>query len=203
MKMRYRIVELIVAASVVVISVASLFVAVHQSIVMERTLAASVWPVMEFQHGNYDSEAGRRSITLDFANNGLGPAQVRYMRLLDDGQPIDSMQHYLAECCAPEDLDQTARLDHIGQLFRDDHLLLVTDVIGGRVFAPQQTVTFARFDYPDDRDGQLAWAALDAVRFELEIELCYCSVFDECWLARFPQQSREPVNQCRIDSARD
>ncbi|WP_417487093.1 hypothetical protein [Maricaulis sp.] len=200
MKMRYRIVELIVAGSVVVISVASLFVAVHQSIVMERTLAASVWPVMEFQHGNYDGNEGRRSITLDFTNNGLGPAQVRYMRLLDDGQPIDSPQRFFAECCAPEGLDADERLDHVGRLFLEGRLFLVTDVIGGRVFAPQQTVTFARLDYPEDPEVRLVWEALDSIRFQLEVELCYCSVFDDCWLANFPQQTRVPVDQCRIEN---
>jgi len=199
MKMPYRIVELIVAGSVVVISIASLFVAVHQSVVMERTLAASVWPVMEFQHGNYDSFENRQSITLDFANNGLGPAQVRYMHLLEDGEPVDSLHGFLAACCAPEELDVAERLDHIARLFQENRLFLVTDVIGGRVFAPQQTVTFARLNYPEDPEARLVWEALDSIRFQLDVQLCYCSVFDECWLASFPQQTREPVNQCRVE----
>ena len=41
---RRRIIELVIASSVVVISLASLFTAVYQSVVMRRTLEAAVWP---------------------------------------------------------------------------------------------------------------------------------------------------------------
>jgi hypothetical protein len=47
-----RTIELVIAVSVVVISVASLFVAVYQGMVMERTLKASVWPLVQIEHGN-------------------------------------------------------------------------------------------------------------------------------------------------------
>ncbi|MFT6462370.1 MAG: hypothetical protein ACJA0Y_001875 [Maricaulis maris] len=198
-KMPYRIVELVVAASVVVISVASLFVAVHQSVVMERTLAASVWPVMEFQHGNYDTTRDMRSLIFEFTNSGLGPAQVRYMRLINEGEAVQSPLHYFAECCAPASLTNEERNAHVERLFMEDSLFLVTEVIGGRVFAPQQTVVFARLDYPENPEAQAVWEALNTARRTLEIELCYCSVFDDCWLANFPRQTREPIDQCRIE----
>lgn len=196
MKMRYRTVEIAVAASVVVISLASLFVAVYQGIVMQRSLSASVWPVMEFEHGNFDDETERQSIYLEFRNSGLGPAQVRSMRLMHQGEAITSLQLFFAKCCGPEEMSQAERVDHVGALFVDREMVLITDVVAERVFAPQQSVTFARLDRPDTPEALAIWDRFDRARFQLEVELCYCSVFEDCWLARFPQQSRIPVRQC-------
>ena len=57
-KPSYRLVEVIVAVSVVIISIASLFVAVYQGIVMDRTLKASVLPIIQAGTSNLDPETG-------------------------------------------------------------------------------------------------------------------------------------------------
>ena len=51
MKFHYRTIEMVVAGCVVVISLASLFVAVFQGVVMQRTMEASVMPLIQIGHG--------------------------------------------------------------------------------------------------------------------------------------------------------
>tara|TARA_R110002072_G_scaffold96145_6_gene211555 strand:- start:4515 stop:5126 length:612 start_codon:yes stop_codon:yes gene_type:complete len=193
---RYRLVELVVAVSVVIISVASLFVAVYQSRVMDRTLAASVMPIMDYSSGNFSETYHDSRIELEVRNSGLGPAQVHYLLMSYRGEPVVAPNLFMAQCCAPDGLDAEARVRHVGQLFLDDRINLLTDIVGGRVFAPQQRVVFASMPQPDNPEGLALWQALNRARNELEFEICYCSVLDQCWIARFPQQTRESVNQC-------
>ena len=48
---RIRVIEIIVAIAVTMISVASLFVAVFQGVIMQRQLEASVLPIPTVAHG--------------------------------------------------------------------------------------------------------------------------------------------------------
>jgi len=201
MKMRYRTVEIAVAASVVVISLASLFVAVYQGIVMDRTMKASVMPVIQLGHGNMDAE--RRDWVMLFIvhNTGLGPAEIRYLGISWNGEPVADTSQFLARCCAPDNVPEEDRLAYMHQAFRDGELALVFDDVQNRFLAPQERVEFIAFDRPDAETqprGRAIWEALNETRHALNFEVCYCSVFEDCWRARFPDQSRIPVERCDV-----
>ena len=76
-------VEISAAVSAIVISAASLFIAVRQNALMEKQLSASIWPVLEFGTSNIDAE-----ISLEVRNAGLGPARVRSFVVRYDGKVI-------------------------------------------------------------------------------------------------------------------
>jgi hypothetical protein len=196
-----RIIELIVAVSVVVISVASLFVAVEQSRVQRQTLEASVLPVIQYGSGNYDYERGEWVMTLNFTNTGLGPAELRYLGLSWQGDEILDTSEFLADCCVSADIPEENRLAYVHQAFRDGQMSFLFDAVEGRFFAPQESVDYITFVRPDaDRQpiGREIWQSLDQVRHEIAVEACYCSVFEDCWMSRFPQQTREPVDACPV-----
>ena len=67
---RWRVIEIVIAGAIVAISLASLFTAVYQSIIMRRTLEASVWPRVEWENSNYDEERGVNAIIFALANRG-------------------------------------------------------------------------------------------------------------------------------------
>lgn len=196
---RIRLIEITVAVSVVVISVASLFVAVFQGIVMQRTLEASVVPVLQYGSGNYDLERGEWRLTLAFTNTGLGPAEVRHFTMYWNGEEITDTSLFLVRCCVPGDIPAEQRASFVRQAFIDGEIGFLFDSIDGRYFAPQEEVEFVTTVRPDattQPNGRAIWDALDEARQDLAIEICYCSVFGDCWLARFPDQSRERVRQC-------
>ena len=199
MKMRYRTVEIAVAASVVVISLASLFVAVYQGIVMDRTMKASVMPVIQLGHGNMDAERRDWVMLFTVHNTGLGPAEIRYLGISWNGEPVAGTSQFLARCCAPDSVPEEDRLAYMHQAFRDGELALVFDDVQNRFLAPQERVEFIAFDRPDSQTqprGRAIWEALNETRHALNFEVCYCSVFEDCWRARFPDQSRIPVERC-------
>jgi hypothetical protein len=43
------------------------------------------------------------------------------------------------------------------------------------------------------------WNKFDRVRYsELTYRVCYCSVFDECWITRLTTLKAQPVKHCPI-----
>lgn len=196
---RFRLVEIIVAVSVVVISVASLFVAVFQGIVMQRTQEAQVVPVIQYGTGNFDSERDAWRMTLKLTNTGLGPAEIRRFSLSWNGQVITDTSAFMATCCAPASVPEEDRLGYMIGVFQAGEMRLFFESVDGRFFAPQESVEFVSFEQPDPETqprGHAVWMALDQVRHDIEVDVCYCSVFDQCWESRFPQQTRTPVHAC-------
>jgi hypothetical protein len=194
-----RLIELIVAVSVVMISVVSLFVAVEQSRIQRQTLEASVLPVIQYGTGNYDLERDDWSMTLNFTNTGLGPAELRYLGLSWDGEAIIDTSEFLARCCVPDRIPEDQRLAFVHSAFRNGQMAFLFDSVQGRYFAPQESVDYIEFRRPDETtqpDGYAVWQALDSVRHDIRVEICYCSVFDNCWISRFPEQTREPARMC-------
>lgn len=195
---RIRLVEIIVAVSVVMISVASLAVAVFQGTVMQRQLAASVLPILDYSHGNYDPDAESREITLTLLNNGLGPAALETVGIwYGDLGPLH-LDELLGACCLDSDAGPEARAEEVSQMFRDGRLFAISSDPNGRIVAPDQSITLMNIPFPETGDEQVQaiWRQLDQERWRMSVEVCYCSVFDECWRARFPNHRREPVRSC-------
>lgn len=198
---RIRLIEITVAVSVVVISVASLFVAVFQGIVMQRTLEASVVPVVQYGTGNYDLERSEWRLILSLTNTGLGPAEIRDFRMSWNGGEITDTSAFLTLCCVPEGVPDDQRAAFVRQAFVDGEIGFLFDAVEGRFLAPQEEVEFVSGLRPDARtqpNGRAIWDALDEARPDITVEICYCSVFGDCWQARFPEQSRERVRQCPV-----
>ena len=196
-----RVLELVIAVSVVIISVASLFVALYQGRVMEQTMQASVMPLIQASTSNYDAEKEDWVLRLEVRNTGLGPARIHYLRLVEGDQPVEQLSRWVADCCTPPELPAEERLPYAQSVFAAGELILITETFNGRYLSPQEIAHAYQIDRPD-REAQprgfAMWQALDSARFDVEIEICYCSVFDQCWRARFRAQEREEVYQCVV-----
>ena len=199
---RGRALELVIAAAVVVISLASLFTAVYQSIVMRRTLEASIWPRVEWENSNYDEERRVNSITLALANHGVGPARIVRVEILLEGKRVRNENALLLRCCidgaTPEE-----RLATLRTLTERNDLMTFTSTLDGTALTPGQKRVLFQFERPVENGPALPiWNRLNKVRDELDLTVCYCSVFDDCWNARARayKQETEPVAACRSGS---
>lgn len=175
--------EYVIGGAAVLISAISLQLAISANQTQERLLAASTWPHMQFSTGNRLDD-GTQAVTLSLENAGVGPARVRSVRVRHDGAVMHTSDTLLRACCTPGD----------GNLS-----VISSDPV--RVLVPGESVTFLRYDRtsPDDP----VYAALNRARWNVEVEVCYCSVLDDCWmLVTRPReaQPREPtpVKQCPV-----
>jgi hypothetical protein len=191
---RWRVIELVIAGAIVVISLASLFTAVYQSIIMRRTLEASVWPRVEWENSNYDEEHRANAIIFGLANRGVGPARIARVEILYKGKRMGNENVLLLDCCVGGGTqeERSVTLKRLtGRTF--------TSTLDGVALTPGQERILFQFDRPVEDSLALAvWDRLNKIRDELDLTVCYCSVFDDCWItrARAYTQATEPVRTC-------
>ena len=156
--------QTMIGLSAVLLSVCGLFVATYEATLLRQHQRASVWP-----HVEVTASLTAERVRLMVQNTGVGPARVRAAAVTVDGQRQDSW----------DDVIRTT-LEEPGTVNAYHSL------INGRVLPsgfPEETIFTLAVD-----DGGAASALVPALRREilegsLDVELCYCSVYDECWTA--------------------
>ena len=190
-QLKWPNVEMTTALSAVVVGVAALVVAVDQSNIarqqaelMEKTVQASVWPMVQFDfEGKQDIRNARA--TLSLRNSGVGPAIIKGIQISKDDAPVGSIDNYIER-----------RLD-VTQGMRFD---LDTTRGTGRVLSAGETVALGEAHW-ELVVGQIPSGmrnGIDAYFDELgnvDGAICYCSVLDECWVNR----SSDDANPERVD----
>ncbi|XOV84161.1 MAG: hypothetical protein ACFHXK_03375 [bacterium] len=160
----------------VVIAVLALYAALTESAAVRQQTAAAVWPFVQLMIEDYDTgETAGFSFAL--TNVGVGPAKMRGLRLSIDGKVTRNWSELVASAGG------------------DTGAALNRNFISDRVLRPEETVVVISTT-DTDLARQLAGAVSDKQRSVLTF--CYCSIFDECWLAdsREDLQAPERVNAC-------
>ncbi|HEY0412028.1 MAG TPA: hypothetical protein VGD66_02665 [Allosphingosinicella sp.] len=153
------------------VSFVSIFIAYHHGRVMqelvhqnERLVQANSLPHLQIEGSNL-SDAGQPEISFRATNAGVGPAEIRTAQVLVDGRPVGDAAQLLRSCCGANNYEG-----------------LTTSTLLGSMIRPGQTLAYLRL--PVSEASRPAAVALDTARKanRIETRLCYCSVFDECWV---------------------
>lgn len=167
--------QTVLSVAGVFIAIVALYAALVESAAVRQQTAAAVWPFVQFSIHDYDS-GETAGFTMSFTNAGVGPAKMREVRLIIDGEPMRDWAHAVTQL-GGELTDQVDR-----------------NYISHRVLSPNETVDVVNTTAADlARRFQQAIADPDN-----SVTYCYCSIFDDCWLAdsRLDIQNPEPVGQC-------
>lgn len=159
--------EMIVAVSALVVSLVTAAATMHSAYTSRAYARASLWPSLGA--GVSFNESGFRFLLM---NRGTGPAIVKSMRVHFDGKPIQTWQQFVDQVEPKSTVNWGTSFVSNITLPADDRLDAFT------VNDP----AFARKVY-DKSD-------------KLKVEICYCSVYDECWITSDPLQQNQPVSQC-------
>ena len=114
-------------------------------------------------------------LSLHAENVGLGPARIMDIRVTVDGKPQLSWR--------------SAMQALIG---RDEPVAITLSTINGRIIPEDRSIQMYRL-----RDGQLA-TEIFAELSRLQIEACFCSVFDDCWTMNKSDSTPVPVESCEL-----
>ena len=164
----YRQPEMIVALSAVIISMCALFATVFQAYLERQSQHLSVWPRLELRVRTGSD------FEILISNNGIGPAIVKSLKVSVDDEPVKSWHSTVQKLTGEE--PQVAQINSIQ-----------TSVI------PPGTETLMLHI----EKGSSAEIFHQNYK-RLDVEVCYCSVFDECWLIDIEDQFEEIV-ECRVD----
>lgn len=154
--------ETVGSISAIVVGVAALFVSWDQARVMRAQQHATVLPAIQID--GYRSQDGTRaSIGVRVSNNGVGPAIIRSVRLARDG--VQSEDFAQIEALLPEGYE------------------LSWFTMIGRIMGAGEAVAPAEFNWPQGALNDEQSAALADEWTRWDVAVCYCSVFERCWIA--------------------
>ena len=159
-KLRLRF-ETVGSITAIVVGVAALCVSWDQGRVMRAQQHASVLPALQIDGYWGEYETGPR-VGVRVSNNGVGPAIIRHVTLLQDGEP-------------------TADYDALLSIFPDD-ISTSWSSMNGRILAAGDIVEPLSIGLEALPEGE-AQQALVAEWTRWGMTVCYCSVFDRCWIA--------------------
>lgn len=166
--------DLIVALLAVVIGVCTMFVYIYQARIMSKQTQAATWPYVEVIFSNSSQHFG-----INVTNKGVGPAIVKSARIRLDGVAYS---------------DSRKNLDSVAYLLTGSRRVLsgYTNV-NNRVISPGEVISF--IEVSDSASVMLLLQSLQ--KHSTQVEVCYCSVFDECWIAVGGKV--EPCDGCKCD----
>jgi hypothetical protein len=159
----------------VIVSALALFVSFYQAKIAEKQAHASVWPYISI---DYDiNDLGDRSgFIWSVQNNGLGPALIQSVIISVDGKP----KRTWGEVCDALQIKKA--------------FAVTMSEVNGRVLPPD---TNRETEIDAIHVISLPEAKIfNENRKRLSMEVCYCSVYEECWVAHFGRQKVDKVERC-------
>ena len=203
-KTGHNMFDLAVSLCALLISAVSIYMAWHTGHMMEKLVHANSWPFLQLGSSNGGGD-GTLAIGFAVSNAGTGPARIHSFELLVDGKlvvangkPVRkdvqfSLDALLHGCCS----DRLQRDLKVVGGNRDALLEPVsTSPVHSRFLAPSAGAS--ALHWPRTESNKALWEAMDEARKNGRIVMraCYCSVFDECWLAETGKFPPESVDSC-------
>lgn len=187
---RISLLQTVLAVVGIFTGAVALVAALNEADAVRKQLYASVWPRIETGSDRWSREAVQRREELaglegplfrfTMLNSGIGPARIAAVRVSVDGK---------ARRTWPEVIEALTGMKDVS---------FGSSTIGGRVIRSGDVVNAMTLL------GEPAQLVMDALadpgesRRRVVIEICYCSVFDECWITADSSTTTEPhpVEQC-------
>lgn len=163
--------QTVTAVVAVLISCAAMYATWQQARAARVQTEAQVWPRIVSYTNLTQNESGEPVFEVKMANRGLGPAEVRSMRVYRGDEYI---QRYS---------------DIVDALLKFGHDVRIrSSYITYRIFAPGEEAVII------GAEGQAVIDAVNGIIDGYSVELCYCSILDQCRL--LADDFTSPVNQC-------
>jgi hypothetical protein len=178
-KVGHRWIDMVLASTALLVSIASIIIAIQNESNMRRLVTANSWPYIALNQGN--EKDGEAIVHFDVKNAGIGPATLEKLVVTYDGKAVGTSTELVKLCCA-----SAGGLDAI-------HRWSI-NVVQGRVFTPREEISF--FSVRKNDTDERMWEELNVERLKLSMSACYSSVFGEHWITSFGKPNPVSVKTC-------
>jgi hypothetical protein len=176
-------------------SIVSLGVAVEHGRDMSKLVQANSLPYVQISKSDLAAD-GRTEVTrLTIENQGVGPARIADVRITVDGKPVPDLNTLIDHCCAPGFLIRRTDREFAGIRYGE----VVKSTALDRMVRPGQSIDMISWPLTATNQGP-AQALVREIGRRVQVSICYCSVFDECWTRAFSADPKPtPVKSCPAD----
>lgn len=155
-------------------AIIAVLVSLYQASLARQQLRASAWPHLS-QGNGYTFNSPYQFVV---SNEGIGPARIKAFRVFVDGRPVPTWNAAVR-----------------GLTGEGEPALIYSSFGRGSVLVPGSTRTLLTL--PAGARAQKFWVA---AQNRLRTQVCYCSVYDECWLADSEEPEPKELKACTADS---
>ncbi|MEO1014990.1 MAG: hypothetical protein AAFX08_07355 [Pseudomonadota bacterium] len=174
---RISVVQTILAVTGFLVGVIALFAALNEADAVRKQQMASVWPHVVIRDINYGI-AGEERFKVVVGNRGIGPARIMSATVLIDDEPIDSWA------------------DIVRPLAEDGNFRFSNVRVSGSVLSPAEDIIAFAVD-AKYTSKQLVDAVQELTQSRrVNVVICYCSVFDDCFMLDGLAEATVPVDAC-------
>lgn len=183
-----RWLDLLVGLSALLTSMVSIVIAVRHGETMEKLVEAQSWPNVGLDSSDFVD--GRAIVKLTLRSNGSGPARIKSLALFHAGRPVANWPELFRACCTSSaKIAMPALMQEVGPA-----LLSGTPI--GSVMLPGDERLILSLERT--AGNAVLWRRFNDERSKLSFKLCYCSVFDECYLGSSNQQEPIHIEACPV-----
>lgn len=174
------------------ISIASFYATYLQASAVDKQVKAMTLSLLQYGTGNID-ETNKAVINFNITNGGVGPALIKQVTFKYNNQTSTDFFDSLNACCSKEFNKLTSDLSKTSDFSQDSW---VTSSLKNVILPAQDKLEFFKL-YKGELSAEL-WTKLNVERSSISVELCYCSLLDECFLIE-KKAVVESVAACPID----
>ncbi|MDB5985331.1 MAG: hypothetical protein JWR16_384 [Nevskia sp.] len=166
------------------LSVFALGISAYQTRVMQSQARASVWPYLAIGYSYYDQGADA-GFQLKVYNHGVGPALIKSVRMTVDGKPIVNWNAFFKVV--------------LGRPQSEIRHFIYSGFSAVQPPDTNRETTIEAIRLSDPHDAAKAYAAMD----RLQVDICYCSVYDDCWIAHLLKHAVDAAPHCPAPGSDD
>lgn len=176
--------EWVTSVSALVISVSSIFIAIHNGHDEDKMVQAQSFPYLETSRDNATPE-GEPLLSLNLLSEGVGPAHEQSLIVRVGDRYVTSVKDLITTVVGPDEAPGAI-----------DALRYTVNTQPTR-FLPANKTQFI-FRIRRSEANARWWDMIDKSRASWRVDVCYCSVFHDCWV-RHDDQEPTPVKACKRD----
>jgi hypothetical protein len=185
------------------VSLVSIGIAWHHSVVMqelvhqnEKLVEANSLPYLAIYGGDLDDDLRTAAFRLTVQNQGVGPARIADVTVTVNGRAVPDFNSLVGQCCAPGLLQAAKGGAKQYRAIRNADAILST--LSDQMILPGEKIDAVDWHVTAENEAVVKRLASAFETDAVDVSICYCSVFDDCWVRTDDDRRPVPVKQCPI-----
>lgn len=195
--------DLILPIVALFVSFISIFIAWEHGKVMkelvrqnEKLVEAESLPYLDIYTSDLEDDRRTPAFRLVVQNQGVGPARIAEVSMTVRGHPVADFSTLVDHCCAPGELSAANRGTKQYRGVRNGDVIQST--LRDRMIRPGEAVDAVDWRVTPENRAVIEQLRSGFASDLVNMSICYCSVFDECWVRTDEDRRAIAVKQCPI-----
>jgi len=197
----HRRFDLVLPIAALFVSFVSILIAWHHGEVMkdlvhqnERLVEAESLPYLDMYTSGLEDDRRTPAFRLTVQNQGVGPARIAEVIMTVKGQPVPDFATLVNRCCAAGVLPTEKRGTKQYHGVQNGEVIVST--LRDRMIRPAEAVDAVDWPVTPTNEQVIDLLKHGFASDLVNISVCYCSVFDDCWTRNDEDRRPVAVKQC-------